>query len=100
MSGQVAVQFLIADGKRECSLEEEIRQVLENLKTVVEKAGSSMDKVLKTDCLLSDISFYPDFNKVYGEFFSENAIKPARVCYAAKELPLGARIEVACTAFI
>ena len=100
VSGQVAVQFLIGDGKRECSLEEEIRQVLENLKTVVEKAGSSMDKVLKTDCLLSDISFYPDFNKVYGEFFSENAIKPGRVCYAAKELPLGARIEVACTAFI
>jgi 2-iminobutanoate/2-iminopropanoate deaminase len=100
VSGQVAVQFLVGPGKRECSLEEEIRQVLQNLKEVVEKSGSSLDKVLKTDCLLSDIAFYPDFNKVYGEFFSDNPIKPARVCYAAKELPLGARIEVACTAFL
>ena len=99
ISGQVAIQYLMPE-KKEVDLEEEIRQCLENLKTVVEMCGSSMDKVLKTDCLLSDIEDYATFNKVYSTFFSDNAIKPARVCYAAKQLPLKARVEVACTAYV
>jgi 2-iminobutanoate/2-iminopropanoate deaminase len=64
------------------------------LKAVLEKSGSSMDKVLKTTCLLNDIKDYAAFNKIYLEYFPNDATRPARLCYAPGGLPLGGLVEV------
>ena len=98
-SGQVAIQ-LLTGGKKGGTIKEETRLTLENMKELLEDSGSSLGNVLKTTCYLGSIDDYAAFNEVYSEFFSDNATKPARVCFAAGDLPLGAKVEVECTAFI
>lgn len=66
-------------------------QSLNNLKAILEAAGSDMDHVLKTTCLLSDITDFAAFNEVYGKFFKEF---PARACFAVKDLPAGGLVEI------
>ncbi len=73
-------------------LEAQTRQVLDNLKQVVEAAGSSMSKVVKTTILLADIDDYAEVNEIYAQYFKEN--KPARSTYAVAALPKGALIEI------
>ena len=73
------------------------RQVMENMKAIVEAGGSSMDKVVKTTVLMTDISSYPEVNAIYAEFFSSDA-PPARAAYAVAALPAGALIEIDCIA--
>ena len=68
------------------------------MQALLKESGSDFTRVLKTTCYLGDISYYGDFNEIYGEFFPDNATKPARVCFAAGALPLGAKVEVECTA--
>lgn len=70
---------------------EQTRQVLQNLKAVLEAGGSSLNSVLKTTCFLASMADFAAFNKVYSEFFAE---KPARSCIAVKELPKGVLVEV------
>lgn len=72
------------------------RQVLTNLKSIVEASGSSMDKVCKTTVLLADMAFFPELNAVYAEFFSLSA--PARATFAVAGLPLNALVEIECVA--
>lgn len=74
------------------SIEDQTRQSLENLKAVLEAAGSGTDKVLKTTCYLSDIGNFKRFNAVYAEYFPENA--PARSCFEVACLPQNALVEV------
>ncbi|MBR2068072.1 MAG: RidA family protein [Solobacterium sp.] len=66
-----------------------------NVQAIVEAAGSSMDKVIKTTCYLADIADFTAFNEVYGEYFIS---KPARSCFAVKDLPKGALCEIECVA--
>lgn len=66
-------------------------QVMKNLSAVLEAAGSSFDKAIKTTCFLSDIGDFAKFNEVYGKYFSS---KPARSCVAVKALPKNALVEV------
>lgn len=73
------------------SIEEQAKQSCLNVKSIVEAAGSSMDKVVKTTCFLSDIGNFAAFNKVYAEYFTS---KPARSCFAVKDLPGGALCEI------
>jgi reactive intermediate/imine deaminase len=73
----------------------ETRQAMENVKTLLENYGSSLDDVVKCMCMLGDISDYADMNKEYKKFFPEN--RPARSTFGV-DLPLGARIEIECTA--
>ena len=73
------------------TIEEQTTQVCENLKAVVEAAGTSMDKVVKTVCFLADINDFGAFNEVYGSYFVS---KPARSCVAVKDLPKGVLCEV------
>lgn len=68
------------------------RQVLENLKAVLEAAGSSMERVVKATVFLRHMADFPAMNEVYGEYFS--SAKPARSTVAAAELPRGALIEI------
>ena len=66
-------------------------QVMRNLAAVLEAAGSSLEKVIKTTCFLTEISSFAAFNEVYAKYFTMN---PARSCVAVKDLPKGALVEV------
>ena len=62
-----------------------------NVGAILEAAGSGLDKVVKTTCFLADIADFAAFNEVYGKFFTS---KPARSCFAVKDLPKGALCEI------
>lgn len=66
-------------------------QVMKNLAAVLEEAGTSFDKVVKTTCFLSDMADFAAFNAVYAEYFTS---KPARSCVAVKTLPKSVLVEV------
>jgi 2-iminobutanoate/2-iminopropanoate deaminase len=68
------------------------RQVLENIGSILKEAGYSYADVVKTTCLLSDMSYFKTMNEVYASYFTEK--QPARAAFAVKELPLGAMIEI------
>lgn len=70
----------------------ETRQVLENLKRVVERAGYKMEDISACTVLLSDIAFFNEMNQVYMEYFPVDP--PARKAFAVKDLPGGALVEI------
>ena len=67
-------------------------QSLTNVKNILAAAGYSLNDVVKTTVLLADIADFAAMNAVYAEYFSEN--KPARACFAVKDLPKGALVEI------
>ncbi len=71
---------------------EQTRQVLENLKAVLEAAGSSLDKVVKATVFLKNMADFAALNEIYGEYLG--AAKPARSTVAVAELPRGALVEI------
>ena len=75
------------------TIEEQTRQSLTNVKAILEKAGSSMDKVLKTTVFLSDMNNFAAMNKVYAEFFTEGSY-PARSAVEVARLPKDALVEI------
>ena len=77
---------------------EQTRRVLRNLKAIVEAAGSSLDRVLKTTIYLSDMSSFSDVNMIYGEFFTANW--PARATVEVSRLPKDALVEIDCIAAV
>ena len=66
-------------------------QVMANLSVVLEAAGSSLERTIKTTCYLSDIGHFAAFNEVYAKYFTG---KPARSCVEVAALPKGALVEV------
>lgn len=89
-SGQIAINP--ASGNVEAvTIAEQTEQVMKNLGAVLEAAGSSYDKAIKTVCFLANMGDFAVFNEVYGKYFSS---KPARSCVAVKELPKGVLVEV------
>jgi 2-iminobutanoate/2-iminopropanoate deaminase len=70
---------------------EQTRQVMENLQAVLEEAGASFERVIKTTCFLVNMDDFPAFNGVYAEYFVN---KPARSCVAVKTLPRNVLVEV------
>ncbi len=77
-------------------VEAQTRQSLINVKSILEQAGSGMDKVIKTTVLLADMGDFAAMNGVYAEFFSQPF--PARCAFAVKTLPKGALVEIECVA--
>ena len=73
------------------TIEEQAEQVMRNLGAILEEAGSSYEKTIKTVCFLADMGDFGAFNEVYGKYFTE---KPARSCVAVKELPKNVLCEV------
>ena len=71
---------------------EQAAQVLENLKAIVEAAGSTLANVVKTTVYLKDIGDFAAVNTIYAKYFTENC--PARVCVEVSNLPKGALIEI------
>lgn len=76
----------------------ETRQVCENMKAVLEAAGSSLEKAVKVTIFMADLSEMIEMNNVFNEYFPENP--PARTTLAVKELVAGARVEIEVAAFI
>ena len=72
-------------------IEAQAEQVMKNLGAVLEAAGSSYEKAVKTTCFLADMADFAIFNEVYSRYFTE---KPARSCVAVKTLPKGVLCEV------
>ena len=62
-----------------------------NVAAILEAAGTGMEKVVKTTCFLAEIADFAAFNKVYAEYFTS---KPARSCFAVKDIPKGALCEI------
>jgi len=93
-SGQIA---LTPEGKLvEGGIEEQTRQVLRNLSAVLEAAGSSLQRVIKTTIFLADMEDFATVNEIYAEFFGEH--RPARSTVAVKTLPKEVLVEIDCIA--
>lgn len=71
---------------------QQTKRVLENLKAIVEAAGSSLDKTVKATVYLKDMNDFVAMNEVYGQYFSNNP--PARSTVEVSRLPKDARIEI------
>ena len=98
-SGQIAINP--ETNKVDClgNIEEETKQVLENLKAVLNAGGATIDDVIKTTIFLTDLKNFQIVNKVYSNFFKgENS--PARACVEVSSLPKGVMIEIDCVAFV
>jgi len=79
-------------------IEDETRQVLANLKAVLEASGSELSRVVKATVYLTDISLFPRINAVYAEAFDSDPA-PARATVEVSALPLGAHVEIDAIAF-
>lgn len=95
-SGQIALnaQGVMSEG----DIEAQTTQVFANLKAILEQAGSSLQKVIKTSVFLSDMGHFDAMNAVYARYFGEH--KPARSTIAVKTLPKNALVEIECIAAI
>ena len=74
------------------NIEEEVHQIMKNLKSILEEAGFSFKDVVKTTIFVTDMSFYGKVNEVYATYMTEPF--PARETVCVKDLPLGTRIEI------
>ncbi len=83
----------------EGGIKEQARQALANLKAILEESGASLESVLKTTCLLSNMENFAAFNDVYTEVFGNDA-PPGRTCFEAARLPKDALVEIEAIAFI
>jgi len=78
----------LADG----GITEQTNQIFKNIEAILNEAGYSFGDIIKSTCLLSDMTNFKAMNEVYSLYFPEN--KPARAAFAVKELPMGALIEI------
>ncbi len=95
-SGQIALDpetGTLAEG----GIREQTERICKNLAAVLEAAGSSLEKVVKTTCFLAEMDDFSAFNEVYARWFAN---KPARSCIAAKALPKGALAEIEAIALL
>jgi 2-iminobutanoate/2-iminopropanoate deaminase len=78
------------------SVAEQTRRCLDNLAAVLRAAGSGLERVVKINAYLADISDFPEFNDAYSTYFPTDP--PARAAVGVSGLPKGARVEIECTA--
>ena len=91
VSGQIPL--IPATGELvEGSVEVQTARVLENLKAILEAAGSSLENVVKTTVYITNMDDFTKVNGIYGQYFQENP--PARVCVEVSKLPKGALVEI------
>lgn len=90
-SGQLALNPETGDLVND-EIQAATRRSLDNIKAILEEAGSSLHKVVKSTIFLSDMENFAKVNEVYGEYFSEH--KPARSCIEVARLPKDALIEI------
>ncbi|OOQ87752.1 hypothetical protein PEBR_16365 [Penicillium brasilianum] len=86
------------DNLVEGPIQERTKQILNNMRAVLEAAGTSLDNVVKCNIYLTSMNDYPGMNEVYSSFFK--APMPARTCVCVASLPLGTDVEIECIAGI
>ena len=89
-SGQIPIDPETGKIEFQC-IEAQTEQVIKNLKAVLEEAGSSLEKVVKTTCFLKNIKDFGTFNETYAKYFTG---KPARSCVEVSNLPKDALVEI------
>ena len=89
-SGQIPVIPQTGEVRRDTMMDQ-AEQVMQNVKEVLEAAGSSLEQVVKTTCFLADMADFEAFNQIYEQYFTK---KPARSCVAVKTLPKQVLCEV------
>ena len=94
VSGQLPIDA--TTGLMPETVEDQAKQSLENMKSILEEAGLSMANIVKTTVFLADMSYFADMNKVYSTFFEGEY--PARSAVAVKALPKDALVEIECIA--
>ena len=77
-------------------IEAETRRTLENIKAILEEAGSSMDLVVSTFVFMTDLTEFSKMNEIYAEYFYVNP--PGRTTVEVQSLPAGAHVEITATA--
>jgi 2-iminobutanoate/2-iminopropanoate deaminase len=96
VSGQLPINP--QTGELQSEIEAATMLSLENIKAILEEAGSSMSNILKVVVFLSDMNNFAAFNKVYGTYFPENP--PARSTIQVARLPKDALLEIEATALV
>lgn len=95
-SGQIGINPLTSQLR--IGVEEQARQVLENLKAVLTASGTSVDRIVKTTIFLTDMADFSTVNRIYAEMFDSEP--PARSTVQVAALPLGALIEIEAVALV
>jgi len=91
VSGQLPID--LSTGKLvEDNIKNQTRQCLENIKSILEATGSSLDKTVKVTVFLKDMDDFPKMNKIYKQYFDKDF--PARCCVEVSRLPKDAEIEI------
>lgn len=91
ISGQLPID--VNTGKFvEGGVKEQTEQCLKNIGYILEEAGYTFDNVVKSTCLLGDMSYFADMNGIYAKYYKTDC--PARAAFAVKALPMGAMVEI------
>lgn len=98
LAGQIGTSANAQGGVVPGGIQAETRQTMENIKDVLEKSGSSLERVVKCTVFMADMREWDAMNEVYATFFPRN--KPARSALGANGLALGARVEIECIAAV
>ncbi len=91
ISGQIPIDPAtgkIVDG----GIDEQTEQVMKNISAILYEAGYTFSQVIKSTCLLSDMTNFKAMNEVYAKYYKTD--QPARAAFAVKELPLGVMVEI------
>ena len=98
-SGQIALDPSNGEMIGNGNIEDETRQVLNNLLAVVDAAGGKNSNVIRTTIYLTNLNDFTKVNKIYAETF-DNEVSPARACVEVSNLPKGGKIEIDCIAWL
>ena len=96
-AGQIPLDPVTMDVDGE-DIETQTERVMQNLDAVLQAAGSSLSRVVKTTCFLVDLNDFQAFNSIYGRWFGDH--KPARSTVQVAKLPRGVLVEVECVAVV
>ena len=99
LSGQIGTNPKTGE-LNNASLEDEAKQVLENLSHVLEAAGATVNDVVRTDIFLANINDFAAVNTLYGAWLGDAPVKPARQTVEVSKLPKGVRLEISCVAHV
>lgn len=94
-SGQLPIDA--ETGEMPADITGQTHQSCKNIRAILEEGNSNLENVVKATCFLADMSYFDEFNEVYSKYFTS---KPARSCFAVKELPKGALCEIEVIAII
>jgi 2-iminobutanoate/2-iminopropanoate deaminase len=97
VSGQIALDPKTGD-RISGGIVQETRQVIENIKAILQMAGSGLDKVLKTTVFLHSMDDFGVMNEIYNQYFTTDP--PARSTIEISRLPKGMKVEIEAVAFV